>query len=413
MNKKSILTFIVVFLIINFAFNFFNRGNDAASPLNTGNYGIETTKKEYGQNDAIEVKIKNNTKSKATIANDCPSEPLNVSTYKDNAWTPKTVSAEIKCPNTEPTVLNPGEETTIHYSSWNHMLFGELGRYKISATIQPEDGSTPVTVEAPEFEVKPQGWFGSIWNSLFYQPLFNALIFIASILPNNDFGWSIILFTILIRTILLVPSQKALKSQRKMQELQPKLNRIKEKHGDNQEMVAKETMELWKEHKVNPAGSCLPLLIQFPVLIAIYQVIQNGLNPDNHYLLYQALQHFSLSTVNINFLGILDLTSINTFVLPLLVGVLQFLQMKLAIFRAEKKKKDSKEDTEKASKKSETQMANEMMIYVMPVMIALFTASAPAGIGLYWGISTLYGIVQQLVVNRQIESESTKVRVVG
>lgn len=411
MNKKSILTFIVVFLIINFAINFFYRGNDVASPLNTGNFGIETTKKEYGQDDLVEVKIKNNTKSNATIANECPSEPLSITTYKDNVWIPKTVIAEIKCPNTQATVLKPGEETTILYSSWNHALFGEIGRYKISATIQPEDGSAPVTVETPEFEVKPQGWFGAIWHTLFYQPLFNALMFIASILPNNDFGWSIILFTILIRTLLLVPSQKALKSQRKMQELQPKLNRIREKYSDNQEMIAKETMELWKEHKVNPAGSCLPLLIQFPVLIAIYMVIQNGLNPDNHYILYGALQNFSLATVNINFLGILDLTSINTFVLPLIVGVLQFLQMRLAIYRNEKTTKTTEEKPEK--KKSETQMANEMMIYVMPVMIALFTASAPAGIGLYWGISTLYGIVQQLVVNRQVETESVKVRVVS
>jgi len=411
MNKKSILTFIVVFLVINFIFNYFFHGSDS-TPTDTSNYTIATSKKEYGQDDLVEVKIKNNTKTQATVTNDCPAEPLSVSAYVNNAWTPKTVSAEIKCPQVGNTILKPGEETSIKYSSWNHMLFGDVGRYKISATITPDDGTPPVTLESPEFEVKPQGWFGIAWHTVVYQPLFNALIFIASILPNHDFGWSIILFTILIRTLLLVPSQKALKSQRKMQELQPKLNRIREKYADNQEMIAKETMELWKENKVNPAGSCLPLLIQFPILIAIYQVIQNGLNPDNHYLLYTALQNFSLSNVSVNFLGILDLTSINTFVLPLIIGTLQFLQMRLAIYRAEKNKVKT-DDKDKSAKKSETEIANQMMIYVMPVMIALFTASAPAGIGLYWGISTLYGIFQQLVVNRQVDTEKVKVKVVN
>jgi len=137
-------------------------------------------------------------------------------------------------------------------------------------------------------------------------------------------------------------------------------------------------------------------------------VIQSGLNPDNAHLLYGSLSQFRLSEINVNFLGILDLTKVNAFVLPLFVGGLQFLQMKLAIIRSGKKK-----ETEGAKeKKSETEMANQMMIYVMPVMIAVFTASVPAGVGLYWSISTAYGIAQQLIVNKQVSAETASVRVI-
>jgi YidC/Oxa1 family membrane protein insertase len=263
-------------------------------------------------------------------------------------------------------------------------------------------------LETTEFEIKPQGWFGYIWTTVFFQPIYNVLIFIASVVPFNDLGLAIILLTILIRTILLLPSQKALKSQRKMNELQPKLAKIKEKYKDNQEMIAKETMALWKEYKVNPFGSCLPLLIQFPVLIALFYVIQDGLNPNNAFLLYEPLKHFSLQNIHVNFLNILDLTKINSIVLPLFVGGLQFLQMKLTMAT----KKDKKEDNnEKKAKGSEMEMAGKTMMYIMPVMIAIFTASVPAGVGLYWSVSTIYGIAQQIVVNKQVDDEKVKVKV--
>jgi YidC/Oxa1 family membrane protein insertase len=227
-------------------------------------------------------------------------------------------------------------------------------------------------------------------------------------MPFHDLGLAIILLTIIIRTLLLLPSHKALKSQRKLQEIQPHLTHLREKYKDNQEMLAKETMAIWKEHKVNPFGSCLPLLIQFPILIALFYVIQTGLNPDNSYLLYEPLKGFSIANINVMFMGFLDLTKVNAFALPLFVGAMQFLQMKLAMAKSEKNKaKDNK------PKKNETEMMNNMMLYVMPVMIAVFTASVPAGVGLYWSVSTMYGIVQQLGVNKQVSGEKAKVRVIN
>ena len=168
-----------------------------------------------------------------------------------------------------------------------------------------------------------------------------------------------------------------------------------------------ETMNVWKEAKVNPFGSCLPLLLQFPFLIALFYVVQGGLNPDNAYLLYTNYQDFALTDIDVDFFGLLNLTKVNLYVLPVIIGGLQFLQMKLAMGR-KKNKKGSKQSEEMA-------MATNMMTYVMPVMIAVFTASLPAGVGIYWGTSTIYGIVQQLFVNKgsdKNDNNEPKVKVI-
>ncbi len=414
MDKKKFLHYGIIFLLVYITMSlFFNPGSDTPTPSGQ-NFDVITIHKEFAQNDIVTVKIKNNTELKAIIENTCPREPLGAVKKTAEGWIPITNTAEIDCSSAPNLEIAPGQEISIRFGSWNHALFGEMGTYKVSADIKvPEDTTKSAVIESNEFEVTPQGWFGIIWTTGFYQPIYNALIGLTTIVPGHDLGLAIILLTIIIRTILLIPSQKAMKSQRKMQELQPKLNRIKEKYKDNQEMIAKETMALWQEHKVNPLGSCLPLLIQFPFLIAIFYVIQDGLNPNNAYLLYEPLKDFSIAAVNTNFLGILELTKINAFILPLIVGALQFFQMKLAMMRTKKRQDNDNHNKDKKGKGNEMEMANMMMTYIMPVMIALFTASVPAGVGLYWSASTIYGILQQIVVNRQVDTDTVKVRVVS
>lgn len=414
MNKKNLLNFIVIFLLVYIALTFFMPQNDQNQRVTQGDFILETAKKEFSQNETVSAKLRNNTTKKIIIKNECPDEPLNVLKSIEGQWQKITHTASIQCPETKNIVLEPQSETIISYNFWNHTLFSEIGRYKLKAEIEIDKNSGKKTIESNEFEVKKQGIFEILWTTLLYQPIYNALIALVSILPYHDLGLAIILLTIIIRTILLLPSQKALKSQRKLQELQPKIANLKEKHKDNQEMLARETMQLWKTHKVNPLGSCLPLLIQFPFLIAIFTVIQNGLNPDNSYLLYGSLREFSLLQVNIRFLNILDLTKIDYFVIPIIVGGLQFIQMKLAILKNTKKKNpfDEKKDNKKTPA-NEMEKANQMMIYIMPVMFAIFTASAPAGVGLYWAASTLYGIVQQFIVNNEVAKENVKVKILS
>jgi YidC/Oxa1 family membrane protein insertase len=413
----------------------------------------------------VTVDLQNNTPNPVILKSNCPNEPLNVFEQQNTTWIPKHKEASIPCTNATDIVAAAGQKQTITFANWNHAIFSEPGEYKVQALVwtqaaaansgtqetqqtagqtqiqvtgiqataapstsqqlsttqqqasgsqqlvagAPAAGMTSQLIESPAFQIKPQGWFSWLWTTIFYQPIYNSLIFFLNILPGHGLGLAIILLTLLIRTILMIPNQKALESQRRMQDVQPKLNHIKEKYKDNQEMIGKETLAVMQENKVNPLGSCLPLLIQFPILISLYQVVQNGLNADNSYILYSGLQHFNYSTINVIFLGVLDLTKINLIFLPIIVGALQFIQMKLAFSRLQKKSSDGKKE------KSEMDSANNMMLYMMPAMIAIFTASVPAGVGIYWSTSTLYAIAQQVVVNKKAQREkdgSAKVRVI-
>src|SRR3954470_7270112 len=109
-----------------------------------------------------------------------------------------------------------------------------------------------------------------IFHNFLVYPLINVLVFFYHYIP--DVGIVIILLTVIIRLILLPSFHKSLKHQRMLQALQPKIEEIKKKYKDDREAEMKATMELYKEHEVNPLSSCLPLLLQFPVLIALYQV---------------------------------------------------------------------------------------------------------------------------------------------
>lgn len=391
MTKNKLLTWAMLFLLIFLTFQiFFNKENKPVSEAQAAPIGLELTKSEYVSGEEVGVKIKNNTENPIVIPANCPLNPLSVQKWTGEKYENISKESPVDCSNYSDTTIQSGEEQTITFRYWNHALFSEPGRYRIEVLTQ--DGEQTMT--SPEFAVVEAGFFRKLFRTVFYQPIYNLLVFTISFAPLKDLGFAIIILTLIIRVILLVPSQRAIVSQRRMQELQPKLEEVKKQHAGNQERIAQETMKLWKQHKVNPFGSCLPMLIQFPVLIALYYVISTGLNPDNAYMVYAPLRGVDLSNLHTNFLGILDLTRVNAIVLPVIIGALQFIQMKLTMA---KKKKPG----EQAGKSSEMETASKTMVYIMPVMIALFTASVPAGVGLYWGVSTLFGIGQQLVANRK------------
>lgn len=404
LNKilKNTLIFLAIFLVINYIISSFQ---NKEKPLQNSNNEVifTTTDLEYSRRQKVTLNIVNNTKESITIPNECPGEPFNVFRYEENEWVQKSVSPVLNCENAKDTILKTGEEIKIPYNNWNNALFSEMGRFRIEFKTQIDNEEKIIT--SNEFLIVKEGIIRQIAIGLFYRPIYNAFIFLTAILPKHDLGLATIILTIIIRTILLIPSQKAMVSQRRMQEMQPKLEKIKQQYKGDQQKIATETMSLWKQAKVNPLGSCLPMLLQLPFLIAVFYVIRDGLNPDNSYLLYKHYSNFNIQDININFLGILDLTKINFYVLPLIVGGLQFVQMKLAMQRKAPVKQ-----------MNEMTMATNMMTYILPVMIAVFTASLPAGIGIYWGTSTSYGIIQQVFVNRHRSKDQPdnepKVRVI-
>lgn len=379
MSKYArIIFFALAFLLV---WSFFAQKENPASADNV----VLEAKSELAIGSTLTIKIRNNSQENLTLPASCPSNPLKVERYVNGEWS--IIQAEAKVCKSEAITIAPKKSHLLNYAPWNAQLFDELGRYRVTLE-QTVDGKTKAY--AKEVNVVPPGFFKNLFREVFYKPIFNTLIFLISILPNHSLGWAIILLTLIIKLILLVPNQKALKAQKAMQKVQPQLDALKKKYKDNPSKLAEETMLIWKKYKVNPMSSCLPMLVQFPVLIALFYVVKDGLGSINPEFLYGSLKSFDTASIQTIFLGIIDLTKINLIVLPIAIGLLQFGQMRLALGKSLKN----------APENSPMPMMNKTMIYFMPLMIAFFTASLPAAVGFYWGTSTLFGIAQQVAVNR-------------
>lgn len=224
----------------------------------------------------------------------------------------------------------------------------------------------------------------SIFNTLFYEPILKALTIIQDIIPGHDFGWAIIILTILIRVLLWPLASRSIRSQKALQELQPEMNAIKEKYKDKKEKQAQAMMELYKNKNINPASGCLPVLIQLPILIALYYALMAGLKLHD-------------GNTNFLFLGILDLTK-KSFALGILTGILQYYQTKMIMFSNPK----TAQNAAKNSAEDFSQIMNKQMLYVMPVVLAFTALSLPAGIALYLVITTAFSIVQQYCTMKKL-----------
>ncbi len=232
--------------------------------------------------------------------------------------------------------------------------------------------------------------FISLYNDIIYHPLLNLLVYFYNIIPGHDIGVVIVLLTFLIRLILAPSFHKSLKSQKAMSDLQPKLNELKEKHKDNKEAQAKATMDLYKEHKINPLGSCLPLLLQLPILIALYQVFSKALNNDLSGL-YSFIQRPEF--IDPKFLGLVDLSK-PSLAFGIVAGLAQFWQSKMMMPKAGV----AQDATAKA-------MQLQTM-YVLPVISVIIAIKLPAGLPLYWIVTTLFAVAQQYYIIRKQPMEN-------
>lgn len=219
--------------------------------------------------------------------------------------------------------------------------------------------------------------------TIFYQPLYNLLVGLYDISPVASIGIPIILVTVLVKGLLFPLSFKSLKSQRDMQEIQPKIKDIREKYKDDKEKMSQELMAVYKEHKVNPFASCLPLFIQLPIFLALFRVLRDGLGQVNPDFLYHFVSN--PGPINTMFLGI-DLAAISI-PLAVLTAVAQFFQMRQTVSR-----RPAKEVRNKEGARDEDTLAsmNKTMIYTVP-LISLFAGltSLPGGVMLYWFATTV------------------------
>jgi YidC/Oxa1 family membrane protein insertase len=231
----------------------------------------------------------------------------------------------------------------------------------------------------------------NIFTTIFFQPVLNLLVFIYDIIPFNDFGVAVVLLTIVIKLIFWPLGGKSIKSQKALQDLQPKINEIKEKYKDDKVESSKKIMELYKQNKINPFSSCLPLLIQLPFLWAVYRIFRTGLD-NNLDLVYPFISRpESINTVS---LGLVDLANPNVY-LAVLAGAAQFWQAKMLSHK--------KPAVKTPGAKDENMMAimNKQMLFIMPAVTVFIGLSLPGGLTLYWLVITLVTALQQFFIFRQ------------
>ncbi len=225
---------------------------------------------------------------------------------------------------------------------------------------------------------------GSIWDLIILDPMINILIMLSSYLADN-FGITIIVLTVVVNLVMYPLTQKQLKASKAMQTVQAEVAEIRKKYAKDKQKAAQEQMRLFKESGVSPAGCVLPMLIQMPIWIALYQSIirvlavapEDFLNLSRH--LYSSWPDvFSLVPLESSFLG-MNL-AVPNILMPILVGGTMWLQQKMMM-------------NPTADPKQQAQ--SQMMLYMMPLMFAFFTLSFPSGLAVYWVTSTSIRIAMQ------------------
>jgi len=228
------------------------------------------------------------------------------------------------------------------------------------------------------------------FTSFVYQPVYNLIVFFANIFPVANFGLAIVAATVVIKFLFLSLSRQQIESQKKLQELQPKIKAIQERYKDDKERQSREMMELYKTNKVNPFMGCLPLVVQIVFLITIYRVIMHisdsGFGIDAGMLYSFASDPGTLSS---EFFGIADLQGPSP-IFAVLAALGQFYQMKmLSQGKSEEKKPEEGREPDFAS------IMNKQMLYMGPLLTLWIGFRYSSALSLYWLVSTVFSIAQQ------------------
>ncbi len=241
----------------------------------------------------------------------------------------------------------------------------------------------------------------NIWNILLYKPLLNILALLVFFMPNGNVGLAVILLTLLVKIALFPLSQKSIENQIKMNLLAPELEKIK-KSGASKEEQARLTFELYKQHKTNPFSGCLLVIIQIPIIFALYYVFLKGIS-------FEAGTLYSFTpnpiNLNMNFLGV-DLAQ-KSIILAVLAGISQYFQAKFM------PKPKTPEGDDNSFQASFAKSMNMQMKYVFPFIVAFIAYSVSGAIALYWVVSNIFTIGQQMYLNRKNTPKNDNIREVS
>jgi YidC/Oxa1 family membrane protein insertase len=241
-----------------------------------------------------------------------------------------------------------------------------------------------------------------LWNTVFYNPIYNSLIFIINNVTFGDVGFAIILATIVIKLALSPLTKKSIRSQILMKKMEPELKQIK-KDFPNKEEQARKTFDLYKKYKTNPFSGCLVILIQLPFIFALYYVFYKGLSFDPSHI----YSFISIPTnPNNNFLGLFQMHDNHNIIFAILAGGSQFIQGYLSSPLAPKT--EIVKDTEdKKTFQDELSKSMQMNVkYILPIFIAFISYQLSAAVALYWITSNIFTIAQEWYIRRSLTQNS-------
>lgn len=240
----------------------------------------------------------------------------------------------------------------------------------------------------------------ALFNTLLFNPFYNGLLFLIGIIPGGDVGVAVILLTIVVKLVLFSLSYKSIKTQVKIKELEPEIQKIREEYKDDKQQQAMKTMAFYRENDINPFSSFLTILIQIPVILALYFLfVRGGLPEVNTDILYSFVRVPEM--VSMSFIGLVDISQ-KSIVLALLAGLTQFFQARLLIPKKQKKKAA---DGSSSLKDDFAHSMQLQMRYVLPVFIVFIAYNFAAAVALYWTASNLFAIGQELFVRRRLRNQ--------
>lgn len=282
------------------------------------------------------------------------------------------------------------------YQNWNLPASGTLDlKYAAYVGIREMDGMAFRNKELDPYETKQTPFFGlsenlnKSFNQGLTTPFRNAIVWIFKkmydyAIPN--YGWCIVVFAILFKLIFYPLNQKQAESMKKLQALKPYLDEINVKYANDPQLRQKKTLELYSEHKVNPMGGCLPLLIQIPIFIALYTAFSDTIELwKSPFLWISDLSEPDTVWTSPAFLGF---SGFHLNILPLIMVATQIVQTQMTAVSTDPNQKT--------------------MMYIMPVIMLFFFWSMPSGVTMYWTVQNILSIIQQWYTNNYIETKKEK-----
>jgi YidC/Oxa1 family membrane protein insertase len=240
-------------------------------------------------------------------------------------------------------------------------------------------------------------WF----TTYLIKPLYNVFIYLIGVMPHGDVGFAIIVMTLVMRAIFYPAFSSSIRTQMGMAAVQGELDEINEKYKDDSAEKAKATMALYKEKNIRPLAGFVAIIVQIPIFIALYYSFsREGLPHINTSLLYSFVH--APATVNIMFLGVLDLLTPHNILLAIVVAFLQYLVVRLSIMRTNRASTKPL-----AADKAQVQaMQQNLMMYAMPALYAVIVYTLPAVAGLYFAVTNLISLGQELLIRHQLQAKT-------